>query len=212
MPHRVRHSGSGKSFGITQVARILGTNEKIEELNFNVSQGNSPDYRVNALHRVRDHAIQGKVPLVVFDEFDSKFGSQNLGWLKYFLAPLQEGIFADGLFTHDMGRPFSFSQGSGWAANSQTPIRILHLALLSRRVASNAASNKSFEPTALGVSRINFGRRSHSFNAPQFQLLFDMGASPSPMPSGSAGWVPSWRSGKFLSLRAMVTRATSSGS
>jgi hypothetical protein len=105
--------GSGKSFGVTQVARSLDTEERIEELNFNVSQWNSPDYLVNALHRVRDHAIQGKVPLVFFDEFDSQFGSQSFGWLKYFLAPMQDGIFADGLFTHDIGKAiFVFAGGT----------------------------------------------------------------------------------------------------
>lgn len=105
--------GSGKSFGVTQVARSLETEEKIEELSFNVSQWNSPDYLVNALHRVRDHAIQGKVPLVFFDEFDSRYGSQSFGWLKYFLAPMQDGIFADGLFTHDIGKAiFVFAGGT----------------------------------------------------------------------------------------------------
>jgi hypothetical protein len=105
--------GSGKSFGVTQVARSLDSEEKIEELTFNVSQWNGPDYLVNALHRVRDHAIQGKVPLVFFDEFDSQFGHQSFGWLKYFLAPMQDGIFADGLFTHDIGKAiFVFAGGT----------------------------------------------------------------------------------------------------
>jgi hypothetical protein len=105
--------GSGKSFGVTQVALDLDTEGKIEKLDFNVSQWNDPDYLVNALHRVRDHAIQGKVPLVFFDEFDSQFGSQRLGWLKYFLAPMQDGVFADGHFTHDIGKAiFVFAGGT----------------------------------------------------------------------------------------------------
>lgn len=104
--------GSGKSFGVTQVARDLDKEGNIEKLDFNVSQWNSPDYLVNALHRVRDHAIKGKVPLVFFDEFDSRFGTR-LGWLKYFLAPMQDGVFADGLFTHDIGKAiFVFAGGT----------------------------------------------------------------------------------------------------
>ncbi len=94
--------GSGKSFGVHQVAKSLDA--RVEKLDFNVSQWTSPEYLVNALHRVRDHAIKGKVPLVFFDEFDSEFDGHQLGWLKYFLAPMQDGVFADGLFTHDIGK------------------------------------------------------------------------------------------------------------
>ena len=107
--------GSGKSFGVAQVALSLDTEGKIEKLDFNVSQWNTPEYLVNALHRVRDHAIQGKVPLVFFDEFDSQLGTQRLGWLKYFLAPMQDGVFADGLFTHDIGKAiFVFAGGTAF--------------------------------------------------------------------------------------------------
>jgi len=105
--------GGGKSFGVTEVARSLDPEGRIEKLNFNVSQWNGPEYLVSALHRVRDYAIGGKVPLVFFDEFDSQFLSQKLGWLKYFLAPMQDGIFADGLFTHEIGKAiFVFAGGT----------------------------------------------------------------------------------------------------
>jgi len=105
--------GSGKSFGITEVARSVDKKDRIEKLDFNVSQWNDPEYLVNALHRVRDYAIRGKVPLVFFDEFDSRFGTQKLGWLKYFLAPMQDGVFADGLFKHDIGKAiFVFAGGT----------------------------------------------------------------------------------------------------
>jgi hypothetical protein len=105
--------GSGKSFGVTEVARSVDKKDRIEKLDFNVSQWNEPEYLVNALHRVRDYAIRGKVPLVFFDEFDSRFGKQMLGWLKYFLAPMQDGVFADGLFKHDIGKAiFVFAGGT----------------------------------------------------------------------------------------------------
>ena len=105
--------GSGKSFGVTEVARSVDKKDRIEKLDFNVSQWNDPEYLVNALHRVRDYAIRGKVPLVFFDEFDSRLGTQELGWLKYFLAPMQDGVFADGLFKHDIGKAiFVFAGGT----------------------------------------------------------------------------------------------------
>lgn len=105
--------GGGKSFGVGEVARNLDKEGRIAKLDFNVSQWNSPDGLVNALHRVRDYALLGKVPLVFFDEFDSQFGSQKLGWLKYFLAPMQDGVFGDGAFTHEIGKAiFVFAGGT----------------------------------------------------------------------------------------------------
>ncbi len=105
--------GGGKSFGVTQVAKSLDTEGQIEKLSFNVSQWSGPEYLVNALHRVRDSAISGNVPLVFFDEFDSQFEGQKLGWLKYFLAPMQDGVFADGLYTHKIGKAiFVFAGGT----------------------------------------------------------------------------------------------------
>lgn len=105
--------GGGKSFGVTEVARSLDEEGQIEPVSFNVSQWNGPEYLVNALHRVRDFAIGGKVPLVFFDEFDSEFQGQRLGWLKYFLAPMQDGVFADGLYTHKIGKAiFVFAGGT----------------------------------------------------------------------------------------------------
>ena len=105
--------GSGKSWGVTQVAKSLDKEGRTEKLTFNLSQWNGPEYLVNAFHRVRDQVIRGKVPLVFFDEFDSKLGPQKYGWVKYFLAPMQDGEFSDGLFTHDIGRAiFVFAGGT----------------------------------------------------------------------------------------------------
>ena len=104
--------GGGKSFGVTQVALDVAGEGQIEKLDFNVSQWDKPDYLIHALHRVRDHALRGKVPLVFFDEFDAKLAEENLGWLKYFLAPMQDGVFADGLSTHQVGKAiFVFAGG-----------------------------------------------------------------------------------------------------
>jgi hypothetical protein len=99
--------GSGKSFGVTQVALSVARSVRdaeIERIEFNVSQWDSPAHLVQALHRVRDITIRGKVPLVFFDEFDSTLGGAPLGWLKSFLAPMQDGVFSDGQFTYLIGR------------------------------------------------------------------------------------------------------------
>ena len=76
--------GSGKSFGVTEVASSIAPN-LIEKLDFNLSQVQDLSDLTNALHRVRDVSLMGKIPLVFFDEFDSTFNGK-LGWLKYFLS------------------------------------------------------------------------------------------------------------------------------
>jgi hypothetical protein len=87
--------GSGKSFGITEVAKSLDSEAVEQGLVFNVAQFTSEKDLIDALHAVRDVALRGKVPLVFFDEFDSTL-NEPLAWLKYFLAPMQDGKFKDG--------------------------------------------------------------------------------------------------------------------
>lgn len=103
--------GSGKSFGVTEVAESVAPG-KLQKLEFNLSQFHSTDDLVAAFHIVRDVALGGKIPIVFFDEFDSDFGSK-LGWLKYFLAPMQDGQFRDGEAIHPIGRAiFVFAGGT----------------------------------------------------------------------------------------------------
>lgn len=104
--------GSGKSFGITQVANSLAPGQ-IDVLEFNVSQFESPDELTNALHQVRDVNLSGKIPLVFWDEFDTPLAGKRLGWLRYFLAPMQDGSFREGQIIHPIGRSiFVFAGGT----------------------------------------------------------------------------------------------------
>lgn len=86
--------GTGKSFAVGQIAKSINRHE-IEPLTFNVAQFDNTEQLVSALIQVRDINLEGKLPLVFFDEFDSKApGSDKpLGWLKYFLAPMEDGEF-----------------------------------------------------------------------------------------------------------------------
>ena len=103
--------GSGKSFGITQVAKSIDS-EKIEKVAFNISQFISTKDLTNAFHRVRDISLKGKIPLVFFDEFDSKLENEELGWIKYFLVPMQDGEFLDFETMHPIGRSIFVFAGS----------------------------------------------------------------------------------------------------
>jgi len=101
---------SGKSFGVTEVAESVAPGQVVR-LDFNVSQFRSPSDLINVFHKARDIALEGKIPLVFFDEFDSPFEGK-LGWLKYFLAPMQDGTFRDGESVHPIGKSiFVFAGG-----------------------------------------------------------------------------------------------------
>ena len=103
--------GAGKSFGITQLALALRPGE-IEPKEFNLSQLESPDELLSALHQVRDIGLGGKIPLVFWDEFDSDHQGPY-GWLRYFLAPMQDGKFQQGHVAHPIGKAiFVFAGGT----------------------------------------------------------------------------------------------------
>ena len=105
--------GSGKSFGVTEVAKSVAPGKLAEDpLEFNLSQFKSTEELMAAFHIVRDVSLRGKIPLVFFDEFDCDFGGK-LGWLKNFLMPMQDGQFSDGRDIHPIGRAiFIFAGGT----------------------------------------------------------------------------------------------------
>jgi hypothetical protein len=115
--------GSGKSFLVNQlVERLKDTwrNEGGEKrgflnpqyLEYNLSQM-KPESLAKAFHEVRDAGLGGRLPFVFFDEFDTPADGKTLGWLKYFLAPMNDGKFFDSLGSpHKIGRAvFIFAGG-----------------------------------------------------------------------------------------------------
>jgi hypothetical protein len=105
--------GSGKSFGVEQVAKSIL--DEISVLTFNLSQFRQPEDLHAALHQVRDVGLSGKIPLVFWDEFDTTLGIQPLGWLRYLLAPMQDGSFQEGQLVHPIGRCiFVFAGGTSY--------------------------------------------------------------------------------------------------
>ena len=98
--------GAGKSWGVRQVAgSVIG--DRATALTFNLSQFDEPRGLIDALHQVRDVSLAGKLPLVLWDEFDTSRvtagGQQKLGWLPHFLSPMEDGEFQDGQLTHPIG-------------------------------------------------------------------------------------------------------------
>ena len=104
--------GAGKSFGIKQIANSL-LPDQIKVLTFNLSQFDTEKDLHDAFHQVRDASLSGKIPLVFWDEFDTSMSKTPLGWLRYFLSPMQDGEFQDGQITHPIGRSiFVFAGGT----------------------------------------------------------------------------------------------------
>jgi len=116
--------GSGKSFAVEQVMEALRQlndlkhelGRKEDKKEFNLSQFSDSGDLLGALHQIRDVALSGKVPLVLWDEFDAELDHQKLGWLRYFLAPMQDGKFQEGQTTHSTGRAvFVFAGGTSYS-------------------------------------------------------------------------------------------------
>ena len=83
--------GSGKSFTVKQLAKHTGGIEKPQEIN--LSQLRDPRELGHAMLNIFSLAVKDITRMVFLDEFDSALGERSLGWLKWFLAPMQDGIF-----------------------------------------------------------------------------------------------------------------------
>lgn len=81
--------GSGKSFGVKQIA---GSSGRFAITSLNLSQYHDPSEFFEAL-RESIQCRSNQIPLIFIDEFDSELNGTSRGWLRYFLAPMQDGEF-----------------------------------------------------------------------------------------------------------------------
>ena len=98
--------GAGKSFGVKQIAKTCG---RFAIATLNLSQYSTPvelfEAMKEALNRRKDD-----IPLIFFDEFDSELNGVPRGWLKYFLAPMQDGEYTlNGTLCRTEGAVFVFA-------------------------------------------------------------------------------------------------------
>ena len=82
--------GSGKSFGIRQIAKTIAP-QRIKFLEYNISQYQSIQELNNAFYDIQEISLNGDLPLVFFDEFDA----DGFVYVKQFLMPMQDGFFVD---------------------------------------------------------------------------------------------------------------------
>ncbi len=105
--------GSGKNFAIKQLVKCIDPRSAAHALEYNISQFSDVGDLMAVLHHIHDLGSSGITPLVILDEFDCSFSGQQLGWLKYFLAPMQDGIFKDRGQVFKIGRSiFLFAGGT----------------------------------------------------------------------------------------------------
>ncbi len=81
--------GCGKSFGVKQIA---GSCSRFTTTSLNISQFSGPQEFFEALREALQYK-NNAIPLVFIDEFDSELNGTPRGWLRYFLAPMQDGEF-----------------------------------------------------------------------------------------------------------------------
>lgn len=101
--------GSGKSFGVKQIAKSM---ERFRISSLNLSQYASAAELFAALNAALVYEGDS-IPLIFFDEFDSELNGVSRGWLKYFLAPMQDGEYTqDGRTKSIQGAVFVFAGGT----------------------------------------------------------------------------------------------------
>ncbi|MFH1215743.1 MAG: AAA family ATPase [Pseudomonadota bacterium] len=87
--------GSGKSFAVKEVAKVIGKkfdNDPFDFFEFNLTQFAEPDEINSAIDLVRASVAKGKVPITFWDEFDCRYGGHEFGYLRYFLPSMQDGV------------------------------------------------------------------------------------------------------------------------
>jgi hypothetical protein len=98
--------GAGKSFAVRELATGIFCERCPKDkdyegwMEFNLAQFKDPEDLIGAFHQVRDRVLDGLVPVVFWDEFDSR----SYFWLQYLLAPMQDGKFQEGQITHPIGK------------------------------------------------------------------------------------------------------------
>jgi hypothetical protein len=97
--------GSGKSFVAEQVAYAADpSRSEFEQKLFNLSQLNEPSRLVDAFTKIQSIGLSGKIPFVLWDEFDTYYSGSKAGWLSSFLMPMQDASFFDGMTTQALGK------------------------------------------------------------------------------------------------------------
>ncbi len=107
--------GSGKSFAVKEVARVIGRRfdtSPFDFFEFNLTQFDGPEEINSAIDAIRASVAKGKVPIVFWDEFDCRYDGFEFGYLRYFLPSMQDGVTYVHGVPYNIGRAiFAFAGG-----------------------------------------------------------------------------------------------------
>src|SRR5262249_2703351 len=81
--------GSGKSTFVNSIAAALRRCRRVPTANLTQLAG--PEELAQAFVNALDHPECTETPVFFFDEFDASLNDAPLGWLRWFLAPMQDG-------------------------------------------------------------------------------------------------------------------------
>ncbi|PLX51173.1 MAG: ATPase [Desulfobulbaceae bacterium] len=87
--------GSGKSFSVKEVARVIGQkfdSNPFDFFEFNLTQFSDPNEINSSIDLIRASVAKGKVPITFWDEFDCRYDHNEFGYLRYFLPSMQDGV------------------------------------------------------------------------------------------------------------------------
>ena len=113
--------GSGKSFSVKEVARVISSKfdtSPFDFFEFNMTQFDGPEEINSAIEPIRASVARSKVPIVFWDEFDCRYDNHEFGYLRYFLPSMQDGVTYVHGTPYYIGRAiFVFAGGvkSSWA-------------------------------------------------------------------------------------------------
>ncbi|MBU0673878.1 MAG: AAA family ATPase [Proteobacteria bacterium] len=107
--------GSGKSFAVKEIARVIAQKfetNPFEFFEFNLTQFAGPDEINSAIEPIRASVAKGMVPIVFWDEFDCPYGGHEFGYVRYFLPSMQDGVTYVHGIPYNIGRAiFVFAGG-----------------------------------------------------------------------------------------------------
>ncbi len=97
--------GSGKSFVAKQIAKAIDpAGQKFEYQTFNISQFNDFSRLIDAFKQIQSISLKGKIPFIMWDEFDTSYNGERAGWLSSYLMPMQDAEFFDGTKNQKLGK------------------------------------------------------------------------------------------------------------
>lgn len=86
--------GEGKSLSVRKILEELGeAGKNIAVLPCNLSEFTSREQLDKVFTEINAIGALNKTPVVFFDEFDCEYERQPLGWLRFFLAPMEDGKY-----------------------------------------------------------------------------------------------------------------------